>query len=104
MQHTPTPWTVDRNGTIRASSTGPLSNPVHAATIANNNDELMEADAQFIVRACNAHDELITQLRDSQERIEATLPILKGDYPVLCAALLAQFKDNRAILAKAEGR
>lgn len=70
QQHTPTPWRAGINGalimartnTIQVGCTGSL-NPNFRAKDPN-------ADAAFIVRACNAHDALVAALEYALQIIE----------------------------------
>jgi hypothetical protein len=61
--HTPTPWLVDScdDDLIFAK------NGLHIATVGNQHQEQaaeeIAANARFIVRACNAHDEFIGGLK-----------------------------------------
>jgi len=49
------------------------------------------------------YDQLLQAVKDSQERIEALLPTLNAMSPTIYGAFFAQWKDNRAALAKSEG-
>lgn len=86
--HTPTPWNVTRDenhvralirdaGFMRVAECGRAFVP-----------GIAEANAAFIVRACNAHDELVAALR----KVEHTIT---GTPAVLCLGTI------RAALAKA---
>ncbi len=68
--HTPTPWYTVYNERLgmhkichrQPCITGETS---HIASIMTSlNDDLDKANAAFIIKACNSHDNLITALRD----------------------------------------
>lgn len=106
-QHTRTPWRTDpdycndiqtSDGKLTIASIwheegGPWLPPLEEA----------EANAAFIVRACNAHDDMLSALRDVAEYL--------GDEPVAPsypsahhAATVALIRSVRAAIARAEGR
>ena len=58
-QHTPTPWLADSSG-LRAG-VGPI---LFMTTGGYTGRSTAKANAAFIVRACNAHEELVTALDD----------------------------------------
>lgn len=60
-------------------------------------DCLKEADAAFIVRACNSHYELLAALESAAESIEQLVKV--GRIPANNAGL----RDARAAIAKAKG-
>ncbi len=69
-EHTPTPWYTVHNKRLNTYKichslrciTGETS---HIASIMTSlNDDLDKANAAFIIKACNSHDNLITALRD----------------------------------------
>lgn len=64
--HTPGPWTVREQGD--ANSYALLTANGHWLISFLQNGELMtatqRANAEFIVRACNAHDELLSALQE----------------------------------------
>lgn len=72
-KHTPTPWEIvwerdtDHNPPKRAESVGPVEadhNHWSGWTVCD------EADAEFIVRACNSHDDLLAVLERVAELID----------------------------------
>mgnify|MGYP001571673100 CR=1 FL=1 len=74
MTHTPTPWQIDpySDETIAICTDG-SGNHEHVATLERRTDETgrdddtearREADADFILRACNAHDDLLAAGQD----------------------------------------
>jgi hypothetical protein len=66
-QHTALPWhaeeTEDGIWTIRAPGEPPIIS-FQLAKLSGRNLPNMEANAAFIVRACNAHDDLVRALRN----------------------------------------
>ncbi len=65
-KHTPVPWSVrdNENGTLVINATEPDGSPCQPARINGNADDevygpVTRANAEFIVRACNAHDDLL---------------------------------------------
>lgn len=65
MSHTPTPWSLQRNGRITRSVTGKTI----AKCVLPDQDmhETQEANAAFIVEACNAY-EALSRERDALKR------------------------------------
>ena len=98
-KHTPTPWTV-LDG---------LSYPEPFTGIAGGNGRdpvpLNEINAAFIVRACNAHDDLVAALQTLLQSASAT-KAGQTDFAVWksCSAetIGAVLNDARAALAKAQ--
>lgn len=92
-QHTPTPWKC-------AARPGPCG--THLLCIASANDLLIadiwggsEANAAFIVRAVNAHDELVAALRGVLVWADRYRPPLSPDS-------IEMLERVRAALAKAK--
>lgn len=87
--HTPTPWEVQSDGNrevfIRRGD-----KPIARMSIAWGNDP--DANADFIVRAVNSHEELVSKLKTFR-----AIMIAKGDQ----AAYVAELE---ALIAKAEGK
>ena len=63
-QHTPGPWTTDELGTVTSEG-----RYIAACEHFNNPSQVVKANAEFIVRACNAHDELL----DVCQRLHAAM-------------------------------
>lgn len=57
MSHTPTPWHVDEFGRLNTETLAAKYPSEHLGLI--NNPE----DAEFIVRACNAHEDMLEALK-----------------------------------------
>lgn len=94
-KHTPTPWMVGKYGGIFPASGG------SAITLMYHKDGSPRANAkansEFIVRACNAHDELLEAL----ERL-----VCYFECPIFTdgrAEAVAKIRDAKAIAAKARG-
>ena len=60
-KHTPGPW-IQENGSIKAVSRGHWF-PVARIEKRKFTPEGIEANAAFIVRACNTHDEMLAALK-----------------------------------------
>lgn len=43
-------------------------------------DDQAEADAAFVVRACNAHDDLLAAAEEALEFVEGQVDVVDGDY------------------------
>lgn len=104
-KHAPTPWRVNADGNVAVTDdTGDdvevaLTN--RHATIFDR--ERCDATAEFIARACNSHDELLSAL----ERVALTS---KEDGPCFCVIRIApgaahhlSCQNARAAIAKAKG-
>ena len=61
-QHTPTPWQVELRNAGAAIVAPAASGKMHEATVICSGLGGNRANAAFIVRACNAHDELVAAL------------------------------------------
>lgn len=92
--HTPTPWRYCKTNGSPTSGQHMIagSKPGYLAEIRDCGSGDVSANAAFIVRACNAHDELVAALRDIARTDRTTKT---------SAADLADIA--RAALAKAEG-
>lgn len=76
-QHTPIPWFVGkaaRSG-ARVFATQHGADGVVCAGVENR------ANADFIVRACNAHDDFKDRLYEAQEKMDRVAGILTGEVP-----------------------
>lgn len=74
-QHTPTPWKAElhRNGgaTIRQVGDDAKNERGAIATLTFGPRALVRADADFIVRAVNAHDDLLTALSSARAWVDS---------------------------------
>jgi len=97
MQHSPTPWTCDDSEILDA-------NGVEVADTwwGDTGRERRVADAAFIARACNAHDELVSALQDFRD----DLFNLKNSDDLQHIRNWLGLAEGRfsAVLAKAEGK
>lgn len=103
VKHTPTPWgmALEKDGSTRVYELHEWSKtyPNDSHIVGESVDE---ADAAFIIKACNAHDELLSALHLARRIITNNVP----EY------LVEAWNANRdrhlaqidAALAKAEGR
>lgn len=64
-QHTPTPWVVSAPGII----TSPKAMQDIGHVCYTGTDGGTDANAAFIVRACNAHDEMAAALREVRDLV-----------------------------------
>jgi hypothetical protein len=105
-KHTPTPWTASEMTMSRRDwlTLNPHDGYAIQTVCRNSNvvaavwaeDGVEEKDnAAFIVRACNAHDDLVATLTDARERMVGISPGMK--------ALIAR-TDAALALAKSESR
>jgi hypothetical protein len=63
-QHSPTPWSIDSRQKYLVTCGKPHVDRARVASCASyDNGSRAEANAAFIVRAVNAHDELVAALR-----------------------------------------
>lgn len=96
-KHTATPWRKELlgDGTVNVfGSDGYVCDM-------RSDDERAHADADLIVRACNAHDDLVKALEDAQSELQGILlTCSKADEE---GAVTSAIKDIRAALAKATG-
>lgn len=102
-KHTPTPWNVEKiTGNketifwLQANGSN-IFTSANSATIYAGEDE---ANAAFIVRAVNSHDEMIASLKDILSRFKSCIADgngeLSGDAPAI--------KTAETLIAKAEGK
>jgi hypothetical protein len=102
-KHTPTPWKIDQYETVVGTTDEAFE--IASCWTANSgiHKDFKEcrANAEFIVRACNAHDNLVRALRSTLDHV--AVPFAKRD-----AAWGRKgneiFVQARAALAKAEGK
>lgn len=113
--HTATPWNVGEmgSGTLAIygrSRKAPLCQFGEGIDEARTEPKNAQADAAFIVKACNTHDELVATLRELLEHSDH-IPVISafgGDNTVKGIRKAGKFlgaRDRaRAILAKVEGQ
>jgi hypothetical protein len=88
-QHTPTPW-YEWNLGIGDNGQGPFTYPL------GTDPDIATANAAFIVRSVNAHDDLVAAAKDALESL-LRLPNVDAAYRVTCIGQL------ETAIAKAEG-
>ena len=110
MSHSPIPWfcfandgSRDRNFTITDSETATESGigkgtNVIATVVPVSSGKHHQANAEFIVRACNCHDELLAAL---QTLVSLTHRICENSYG---QSVDDAYERARAIIAKATGK
>jgi len=106
-QHTPTPWRVV-SGTLIKDELMPFDRDERdtaliASTGGTAASDKAQANATFIVRACNSHEQLVALTRRAQEILAAYLPPDgSSDHETLNALLeLFDGPESRAALAAA---
>ena len=98
MQHTPIPWVMHpfsakyKNEGFCINATD--EDATRIADVTNHYHVPSEANAHFIVQACNAHDDLLAALEDATDQLEACG---QGS----CAQTAEACRD---VIAKAKGR
>lgn len=73
-KHTPTPWKSDDIGQIHAFERGLVAKVLERDTDADQYF-VEKANAAFIVRACNAHDELVAAIKLARAEIGVFDPL-----------------------------
>ena len=100
VKHTPLPWRVETK-----AITHPDIGDVAVVYMINNADESVyeqEANAKFIVRACNSHYELLEACKEAYELVKNECEAHdKGDISRGDFTLLEELED---VIAKAEGK
>lgn len=104
-KHTPTPWRVRDNGKAYffdiVSETDEEVVRQFEEPCSGEGGIPLRADAEFIVRACNCHDDLLAALRRQLANIERWLDSGVVATPKESKSIYEQMK---AAVAKAEGR
>lgn len=90
--HTPGPWRAD-GSTVKAVSHGQWFKIARADGLRYTQSG-NEANAEFIVRACNSHEELLAALESAEIRIKALSP---------AGYVAPELWTIRATVAKAKG-
>jgi hypothetical protein len=89
-QHTPTPWMLDPHFVLRDADGEWVTRLNTSRRHDNKHDPEAEANAEFIVRCVNAHDELVAALRDIIASVEK------------CGIGIVDLSRGRAALAKVQ--
>lgn len=105
VSHSALPWdcVIDGNvGSIGAQEDG---RRIHIASISGSmtNPEIA-ADARFIVRAVNGHDDLVAALTEARRWVEANTAQVRGISDAAAAPGEAMLRSIDLALSKAEGR
>lgn len=107
-KHTPTPWykvqEFANRWAIEYRKDGfvPLSLAkitITCCEVSGGKDEENSANAAFIVRACNSHDDLVAALEKCVEALKDASFKVTGD---ICPMFDEPRKDAEAVLAKAK--
>lgn len=100
MKHTPTPWKTEKNKDAYAGGTGilPRKHSGHYVGVMFRSNPNEANDAEFIVRACNAHEELLEATKNAVVFLEASMVTKPTDDVSMALSHL------RAAIAKAEGQ
>lgn len=80
--HTPTPWAIKASEKTRVYRDEPI---MASAILADTGSKMLpvtvqEANAAFIVLACNTHQILVDALEDAREAVEFQLKSLAAEY------------------------
>lgn len=116
--HTPTPWISRDNGqtfmiegAIESHPMGEARETVattswHKAKLGKAPSKRQSANAEHIVRACNAHNDLIAALRDAQACIRELLDLQLGDAARGCGpeAIRIEFAGRCCAISAAIGK
>jgi len=70
-KHTPGPWSVGTG--LRTSAGKGIGFIAEIKTLPNRDYQQMEANADFIVRACNSHDELLEALKECLKAVNTVI-------------------------------
>ncbi len=106
--HTPTPWRIvdDSELTIADAHGGSAI----AYLNMDPNEKVRYADAAFIVRAVNAHDDLLAACKDALRKLDLVVmnamitPSMLGNGSRAIGSYIATVDALRAAIAKAEGK
>lgn len=102
MSHTPTPWKLGPTGDTVDDANGLELLRMYEADGREEPTALpYRANAAFIVRACNSHEELLSALKRAREALKANEEIT-GTWELYQAS--PEMKAIHAAIAKAEGR
>lgn len=111
INHTPTPWTCRDNGQTFMIEGALESHPAgegrgfiattgfHRAKLGKAPSERQSANAEYIVRACNAHDALLSALR----QFSVTCDTLVSNGVTLPLSIVDCYQSAKAAIAKAAG-
>lgn len=105
-KHTPTPWNINdqrasgwmNNSIYISSQTG-----FNLARVYDDAPNDSEANAAFIVHACNTHDEAIKLINDYAETLKSEWGPFFPEYPDDKSEAARSYADSLNWLAKARG-
>lgn len=101
-KHTPTPWVKNRYGRLEGANGKAVTvDDLGIAMALNGSDEEERANAEFIVRACNAHADLVEALAHAHK--ELMWAYEQDEYAHGAAGLRLAAQECWAALAKARG-
>lgn len=89
MQHTKTPWRVgapNKMGSVVADEPVPEIGGSDAVGYYGGHliaESIAPRNAEFIVRACNAHDQLVAALHDARARLVSYASITNDHHPAI---------------------
>lgn len=95
-QHTPTPWSAEVGGGRGSWIKGYTGE--WTALSCGDTDASAEANARFIVRAVNCHDELLAALEGDIDWIDAL-----SQMTIERDTAMVRIRAHRALIAKARG-
>lgn len=91
MQHTKTPWRIGKStqmGAVVADEPVPEIGGSDCVDYYGGHliaESIAPRNAEFIVRACNAHDQLVAALRDARARLVSYASITNDRHPALAS-------------------
>ena len=108
--HTPTPWMIEPQAEVSAHRITDIDCiPIAEVRIVGRSEKGrgVRDDAAFIVRACNAHDELVAALQALTDAVVSHVPEMAAEQGFALGAssrgnLLCHAKNARAALAKVQ--
>lgn len=112
-KHTPGPWVTDERHNYPCDIYANSENGEELIAIACDLDDggamTDEANARFIVRACNSHEELLAALKRLTAEIAGMIDIEEPELRRLLgntnfACIQQRFLEAREAIAKAEGQ
>jgi hypothetical protein len=98
-RHTPLPWYLsEKRIAVKGHTPQGYSGVAVATTSPQNTDETRRADAEFIVRACNAHDVLLAACEAALE-----LRALERESEPGMGASIADHREAKEAARRADG-
>lgn len=109
-QHTPTPWIFygeedGDTGVITCEVLGPTEGVVaYVNDPSLGDDDVMIANAEFIVTAVNSHEELLEALEQAALELEEAANVLTNSLPSLASIYRVAAESKRAAIKSARGQ